>query len=96
MLCTWVVQLNPDAKVSDTTADSVFISGINIVYQSMYICNCVNVSCHRGSDTISTVNGHANNTIRNTLLFEKKRSYVLSDASLPLIICVREDICMFH
>lgn len=73
MLCTWVVQLNPDATVSDTTADSVFISGINKVYQSIYICNCVNVSCHRGSDTISTVNGHANNTIRNILLFEKKR-----------------------
>lgn len=48
-----VVQFNPDAKVRDTSADSLFNSGINIVIQS--ICNCVNVSCHRGSDTISTV-----------------------------------------
>lgn len=78
-------------SIRDTTADSLFNSGINIVIPS--ICNCVNVSCHSGSDTISTVNGHANNIIRNILLLKKKKSYVLSDAGLPLIVLERIFAC---
>lgn len=46
-----------------------------------------------GSDTISTVNGHANNIIRNILLLKKKKSYVLSDAGLPLIVLERIFAC---
>lgn len=91
MLCR-VVHFNPDAKVRDSTADSLFNSGINIVIPSIW--NCVNVSCHSGSDTISTVNGHANNIIRNILLLKKKKkSYVLSDAGLPLIVLERIFAC---
>lgn len=80
-------------SIRDSTADSLFNSGINIVIPS--ICNCVNVSCHSGSDTISTVNGHANNIIRNILLLKKKEKLCFIRCRFAFN-CVREDICMFY